>query len=669
MPKPKSRSAQRSFTTVAATALVIGGSFIPAAAASNVADPLPEMPSASTTVNPSARPAETSGLSEAVQRDLGKTLEEFNAEAEASEDAVRVREKLSSEAISSSASATDGQAGLKVSKADVAKTHRVAESTAQSDAGITAKIGELIDANDVYQEVLENVDPAEFSRLTAIMNTEQGLQVFAGGPAESERSTSHTQGEASGSGTMTLEEFVEMAPGVEFIESAGPAMSAADNDYFGAMAYFFQAPGFPAPIVDFCSTGFNAWSPDGEDAILTAGHCTHDGESMIFGILEQTEPGFPGPPGAPLGNFGFSQFGGTNNAGIPVGEFIGLTDEDLLKVLEDTQSATDIAVIDNINPDLNLPAAVSNWTEAGPRLGTVKVTGVSGAEVGDAVCSSGRTTGWGCSKIFGVGIFFAMGYNEDVRPVWGYAADNPGLTVMNRGDSGGPVLKGSHAVGINSAYMKGATDAEDVAFYTSLAHVQSEGYIEGYQIKLFVNAPSVESPASGSEAKPGSEIRGTVADSSDGTKVNIIVDGLAVDAVPVDPSGAFSFKAPMTEGEHSFTLQAVNGFNKSEQVTGSVLVVAPSPSLSLAPTESTPSSAASDSDEKPSESASSSVATGGATSTSDAPSRSTENDVPTSSEPLAETGARSVPLIAAGCALALIGVAVLLTRRGTRRHG
>ncbi len=59
---------------------------------------------------------------------------------------------------------------------------------------------------------------------------------------------------------------------------------------------------------------------------------------------------------------------------------------------------------------------------------------------------------------------------------------------------------------------------------------------------------------------------------------------------------------------------------------------------------------------------------------SDEPTEAPKNDDQTPSkspekkDPLADTGASTVPLIAAGGALALVGALFLLFRRGNRRH-
>ncbi|NAZ17682.1 trypsin-like serine protease [Glutamicibacter soli] len=676
MPKPNSKTAQRGFAAVAAAAaVVVGGGLVPAAAAPEVIEIPSESPSA--TAIDSAEQAE--GLEEAVKRDLGKTLEQYNEESKVSEEAAEISERLNDEGIKASASVEGGQAEIKVSKADEAKAQHVVETGADKSATLTVEIGQMRNVGDVYEEVLENVKPAELTRLTAIMNTKSGLQIIADGPAAAERKATATSSKLAAIKSLTLEEFVAKAEGVKLVEGSGPAKTTAADDYFGAMGYLTDRSGQPAPTMRICSTGFNAWSPAGEDAIITAGHCAEDGQTKVVGIAEQTEPNVLEAIGVPVGEFGFSQFGGPNNSGIPSNDLEGITEDEWAEIVNNTEPGTDVAVIDDINSDLNLPALVSNWPAGGPREGTVKVTGVSKAVVGSTACSSGRTTGWGCSLIIGEGLFFVLGLNNDQRPVWGYAAENPGQSVLDQGDSGGPVMVGTRAVGINSADSPGPDGIEgnddDLAFYTSLSDVQSKGYIDGYQIKFYVNTPMLTSVSDGAEVEPGAKLGGTVSEASSGTKVNVLVDGKIVETVAVDAEGEFSINAPQAEGAFSFTLEAVNGLNKSELVNGAVVVVAPEPTpTTTEPAVPTEPSRPAEPTEEPAEQASPPADQEPSASASDEPSKSTEakepkKDEPKKDEPLAETGAGSVPLIAAGGALALIGAAVLLLHRSARRHG
>src|SRR5699024_1039400 len=116
-----------------------------------------------------------------------------------------------------------------------------------------------------------------------------------------------------------------------------------------------------------CSAGFSAWDPDGNPVLLTAGHCTGDGAYDTVGLSDPTADNAGTgddyediglSPSYDLGVYGFSQFGGPGNTPGNPG------DTDL----------TDIAVIENINPELTLKPEVTDWsTPEDLSASTVKV--------------------------------------------------------------------------------------------------------------------------------------------------------------------------------------------------------------------------------------------------------------------------------------------------------
>lgn len=102
--------------------------------------------------------------------------------------------------------------------------------------------------------------------------------------------------------------------------------------------------------------------------------------------------------------------------------------------LDDAQSVddlgnigTDVSVIDQINPALSLKALVTDWSTPDVRDSSTKVTGVAAAVAGTDICKSGRTTGWTCGTVDEVGIFLVGGHNGagDDRAVRGFGMSNP----------------------------------------------------------------------------------------------------------------------------------------------------------------------------------------------------------------------------------------------------
>ncbi|MGO2030673.1 MAG: trypsin-like serine protease [Glutamicibacter ardleyensis] len=726
MPKPKNKTAQRGIVAAAATALVVGGSFIAPAVAADKAESTPA-PSQSPSATPSATDVavDTKGLDEAIKRDLKKSPEQYLEDSKANDTVAEVTKKLEDKGIKTKSSVKDGKAEVEVGSKDAKKAKEiVAASVAPQAASVKLKVGKVSTVKDVYDELRDNVAPAEMTRLTAIMNTGVGkpFEIVAGGPAKTEKkATPKATSTKAAEELLTLEEFAKEASNVKLVEGA-KAKAAALTDIYGGMGYGAARTG--DNVEGLCSIGFNAWNPKGIDAVLTAGHCTEDGAFKNTFVVEHGAPGETQGISNELGTFGFSQFGGPNHYGVPITP--DLTQEELDKA----EPGTDIAVIDNINTKLTLHPEVAQWPAgADERSKTIKVKGVSKAVIGADTCSVGRTTGWSCSEILGEGMFFVGGYDDDIRAVWGYTAKNPNQGILDQGDSGGAVLQGNKAVGINSANSGGEdrveNNADDLAFYTSLSDVMAKDYTKGYTVKFYVETPAQTSPEVGAEVKPGATITGKVAGASAGTTVRVVVDGKLYKSVKVSTNGTFTFPAPDTEGKVTFDMTAANGFNKSTKGTGSVIVAAPEPTPTpteptatptepteptatptepteptatptepteptATPTESaTPTEKPSESatptekpsekptvkpteSEKPSESAKPTVKP--TETESDEPTEAPKNDDQTPSkspekkDPLADTGSSSVPLIAAGGALALVGALFLLFRRGNRRH-
>ncbi|KUM32089.1 hypothetical protein AQ436_03010 [Arthrobacter sp. EpRS66] len=591
MPNPNKKTAQRGIVAAAATALVVGSSFMPAVAAPEATSSPSVSASSSESATPSATTTEgavdTTGLPEAIERDLDKTVDEYLEDSKASETAAAVDKALAKEGVETRTSVENGKAKIKVSEKDAEKAKKVVAAT---KAAVSLEINKnnLSTAKGVYGELAENVDDNELSRLTAIVETkvkgQDVVKIIASGPGSIEGTKKVAPKKVAGD-ELSLEDFAKEAKSDVVLEASdkdtkGAAKPGADEDIYGGMAYGIASSG--AAPEGRCSIGFNAWNASGDDAILSAGHCTEDGTKPDTWVVEVNAPNDILGYTVPLGKFGFSQFGGPNNSGYPQ----DATWDDV-----DTENpGTDISVINGINADLNLHPAVSQWPSSGDERDQVlNVTGVTAGTVGAEACSSGSTTGWSCSTITGEGIFFVLGSDDTLRDVWGYTADNPGQSVLDQGDSGGAVLIGNKAIGINSANGAGEdgteNTADDLAMYTSLDDVFKKGYVDGYAVKLFINAPTLTTET-GAEVEAGSEISGSVKDAAPGTKVDIIVNGEVVDTVTVDSNGNFTFSAPEKTGVYEFTLRAQNGFDKSAETQSNVVVIAvPTPTPTPTPTE------------------------------------------------------------------------------------
>ena len=399
MPNPNKKTAQRGLVAAAATALVVGSSFMPAVAAPE-ATSSPSAPSSSS-ATPSATPSQsavdTTGLPEAIERDLGKTVEEYVEESKTSETAAALAKQLKAKGIESRTSVKDGKAKVEVSKKDATEAKKIVEV---SPAAVSLEINKnnLSTVEGVYEEIVDNVDNSQLSRLTAIVNTtvkgKNVVKIIASGPGSIEGTKRKTvTKKKAAAGELSLEEFAEHAAASDVVfapskkDGSGAAKQGATEDIYGGMGYAIgqggQEPGAR------CSIGFNAWDSTGKDAILSAGHCTEDGSMTDTYVIEAEAPNQFLGYFAELGNFGFAQFGGPGNSGYPT----DATWDDV-----DTENpGTDISVIEGINADLNLKPAVSQWPAGGDeRDKVINITGAASGAVGANACSSGSTTGWGC---------------------------------------------------------------------------------------------------------------------------------------------------------------------------------------------------------------------------------------------------------------------------------
>ncbi|MFW0769154.1 S1 family peptidase [Arthrobacter koreensis] len=326
------------------------------------------------------------------------------------------------------------------------------------------------------------------------------------------------------------------------IQDAAGAGTPLAQEVFGGQGFLGDAGGGYAA----CSIGFNGWDPSGNPAVITAGHCTLDGTIHNTLLAPQTQED---AVTTALGTFGASVFGGPGNATVNPDN------------PDPATFGTDVAVIGSINPDLELRPEVTEWAGDDLSETTTRITGVGTPVVGSPVCRSGLTTGWVCGTVEELAIFAVPGHNNgtdpaDIRAVTGFISDFQGAP----GDSGGPVISGSTAVGLVSAGFDtdddGAIDAVGSAdLATALA------YVPGYSVAVFLEAPALN-VKDGDTVYTDQLLSGTA---PAGSVVRASVAGVGGE-IPVGADGSWSMLVPRTvqDGETTrFSVSAVSGFNKS----------------------------------------------------------------------------------------------------------
>ncbi|MER2133260.1 MAG: trypsin-like serine protease [Arthrobacter sp.] len=575
---------------VAAAAALAAGGFlvgVPAQASPGSGGPEESTTAAQPAATTVSTPADLApGLAEALQRDLGISEEAFRAAGEAGQRAAAALPQLQ---------ATPGFTGLELLDGEILVygTGTELEQQAQAlGARLLAPAGPVEpapvdgDAEGTGAEEAGDAGPA-------VPETESG----GGEPAEPEQEPAAGAGDpAAPQATRTASDLKELALdyianfGVEGLQSValganGYTISVADpqaprpaasarmaaatltpadfassyanvavkgsagagtplaEEVFGGQGYYGEAG---AGMYASCSVGFNGWDPEGNPAVITAGHCTGDG-SVSTTLLAPDAEGEA--PSTNLGTFGTSVFGGPGNSSIdpenPDPAAIG----------------TDIAVINSVNEDLDLLPEVTQWNSAGLSETTTRITGMGTAVAGLPVCRSGLTTGWKCGTVSELGIFLVAGHNnasnpEDVRAVVGFMSDLEAAP----GDSGGPVIAGSTALGVVSAGFDTDSDGSiDTVGAADLADALR--YTPGYSIAAFIDAPTLDvkdgdtvytdQVLSGS-APAGSVVRLSLGDSDS--------------ELPVAADGTWSIQVPRTvaDGETvRISVSAANGFNKS----------------------------------------------------------------------------------------------------------
>lgn len=557
-------------------------------------------PAASSTV-PATAGVPEEGLAVAVLRDLGMTLEEFNAAGEQGKRAAAALDILRKVAGFESVRLGGGKilvagTGPALAKAvaalnaadpeareefmPVSSPGAAVSSTAAPEGGTDRRAASV---EQLYRAYLREVGPAglqavaeadgKFIIRTGGVNDPQaepqpaigtagrgadspvpagtetaGTETAGAGPTETKRPApgDPAQLDPAAGGRLSPSEFVGQYANV-VLESGEPL--APEEDFFGGQGYRIDGA-----VV--CSAGFSAFSPAGEPLVLTAGHCADDGAARLAEVtLPAGDPagGFLAENAVTgkLGTFGFSQFGGPGNSWVADPENPGTP-------------GNDIAVIESIRPDLDPLPATTTWADA-TSLGTgsVKIVGTAAPFVGQAVCRSGRTAGWSCGTVDEVGIYVVGGGSGDPADLRSFSGFLSTSVESSGGDSGGPWISGNYAVGTHSA-GNSRDSAENFAVAATLQ--DSMAILPGVQLRLFLNKPVLAGSLPAGPIAAGQQIAGRLAsvpatDVPAGTRLRVTFPGSDPFEVDVDSQGNWAFSAPATAD--GFTAQTVSGFSRS----------------------------------------------------------------------------------------------------------
>lgn len=161
-----------------------------------------------------------------------------------------------------------------------------------------------------------------------------------------------------------------------------------------------------------CSFGFNGTDGSGQTVNISAGHCDPNRDGAGTEYAAQVVPLVNNQPGPRVGYFAKSQF--------------NEQDYSIINIDDDAKYRFD-------NNSIRVPFNRS-----------VNIDGVADPVVGAPVCKSGSTTGYSCGVVTSVN----QSANVDGNPLSNLFTTN--ICVL-QGDSGGPVITGTKALGITSA--------------------------------------------------------------------------------------------------------------------------------------------------------------------------------------------------------------------------
>lgn len=407
-----------------------------------------------------------------------------------------------------SATSTDAIAAASDSPAGdptVMETHRPSEFVDDA-AGLPAGLGDAVErdldltaaeylasaaaASDALA-VLDSLDAAGVGVIGSRLSGTQ-LVVNVASPEDAD-----AVADAGATAELSEPETVDLS-GIEFV----PAVDVAGGD-----GYAWSSTDGSSRQCSIGLTGYRV--SDGRQVALTAGHCV-GGMSTITGAvraLVQTAPGDGGSFGSAIGSPGAARFGGGFDGGLI------------------TLDAAGVAA----------RGTVLTWGggAGAPRSSAaIPVTDVSAAIVGANLCKSGSRTGWTCGTVRAVDQSVNVGGNLVNSII--------ATTCIQPGDSGGPALIGSAAVGVNSSTSSAAcgTSSYFSAFFPMVstagaASVQSQ-FGAVWEPAVTLSAPSITTMTVPADGTPN-VLSGTLPAAA--SAVTVFVDGAATPSLTMSAAG------------------------------------------------------------------------------------------------------------------------------------
>ncbi|HEU0041342.1 MAG TPA: LPXTG cell wall anchor domain-containing protein [Jiangellaceae bacterium] len=210
--------------------------------------------------------------------------------------------------------------------------------------------------------------------------------------------------------------------------------------------------------------------------------------------------------------------------------------------------------------------------EGAPDDQAVNIYDTVDAVVGAEACKSGATSGWTCGVILSAEVSVPVGGPM----VTGFLFD----ACMLGGDSGGSVVVGNYALGVNSGSTGAGTDCsqwDDSDFgigyaVTSGSENAEKLFGDTWDVLIYVGDPVVSFPADGGSAGSRPVFRGT-AEAAAGAFVRVAIDGHPWSWGHVEETGQWLAGGidgpPLEPGPHQYAVHVEHTANGASDVTSS----------------------------------------------------------------------------------------------------
>ncbi|WP_051425825.1 Ig-like domain-containing protein [Jiangella gansuensis] len=348
----------------------------------------------------------------------------------------------------------------------------------------------------------------------------------------------------------------------------------AQDDFKGGYGYATVDNVEDPEAANRCSAGFNGFAANGDPVNYTAGHCGSD--------FPEGHPWFHLQTDAPL--FDSEDWAGPDLLTRPLGQNGPMhlgdgADGGLLNITESGWTT---------------PPQVVTWGggTGAPDDGTaVNVYDSTDPIVGQPACKSGATSGWTCGEVL---------FEEDTLEIGVGGDETAAVTAfifnacMLSGDSGGSIVSGNYALGVDSFSNAATTETCDSSNWVPSQTYEEGGFIDrgsnigggfavtggsinaetlfgdDFSLAIHVGTPAVTAPEDGATTGQTPTISGTVQAAAGATVTVEIQDGPTVEGTV---AGDGSWSAEVTEtlepGEYSYTATASHTANGASEATTS----------------------------------------------------------------------------------------------------